>query len=446
MTIGDELWSCEMSRRDSVKLSGLVLGGLALGSTTALASDLIALAGIPAQGLGTGVDYWAPYVTKLGQHFATVNWRQPDAGVGSIQYATLRHFSKHRTFNRITRSHVHAQYQHVRLTELEPNASYVYRVTPSGTAGPFGIRAFRTMPGRGQFTFIVLCDSQAGSKYEETKRFKYVADAIAKEKNVLFLLHGGDIARFDDESKWTEFFQLADGMLAKFPIFTTIGNHEYHDRADQSGPPTAAVQYHSAFSVPLHYSFDCCGIRFISLNTPDPRIANGDDPQTSLALAQSQTPWLRAQLRGHNSGVFTIQHHPNWGYGRTGVNPNLQPWETLYHTYPIAASFAGHIHNYERIHVGGIPYLVLGTAGGPCEDIDPTKPAPAGYRFGETRKLGYLKVTVNPAKNTATARQITVGQVTGDDDNETPLIYSSPRVDDSFTFRLHAPRRRHRGR
>jgi hypothetical protein len=253
---------------------------------------------------------------------------------------------------------------------------------------------------------------------------------------VLFILHGGDYARFDDETKWTTFFELADGMLARFPMFTTIGNHEYHDYGNSAGPPTAAVQYHAAFDVPLHYSFDCCGVRFISLDSPDPTVANADDPQTSLALAQSQASWLRDQLRSARGGTFTIQHHPIWGLGRTTANANLQPWESLYHAYPISASFAGHIHNYERFEVRGIPYLVLGTAGGPCEDITPTDPAPVWYRRGETRKLGYLKVTVDPARNRAVARQIAVAEVTGDNDNETPFVYDAPVIDDTFSFPL----------
>jgi hypothetical protein len=436
----DGLWRRELSRRDCLKLSGLVLGGLALGSKPAFAESLFARAGVAPQRLGIGVDYWAPWVTKLSTTSATINWRGDVDSSGSIDYATSSYFKRHRRYSHTIASHAAAQYQHVRLGGLAPNAQYVYRVRPAGNAAVFGARTFRTMPLSGPFTFIVISDSQEGSKYEETDRFAYVAAAIAQEPDALFVLHGGDYARFDDETKWTTFFEVADGMLARFPIFTTIGNHEYHDYGNSQGPPTAAVQYNSAFDVPLHYSFDCCGVRFISLDSPDPANANEDDPQTSLALAQSQASWLRDQLRPAKRGVFTIQHHPIWGLGSTAPNPDLQPWETLYHAYPISASFAGHVHNYQRFRVEGIPYLVLGTAGGPCQDIDHTAPAPVWYRRGETRKLAYLRVTVDPARNKATARQIAVGQVAGDNDDETPLIYDSPVVDDVVSFALSTRR------
>jgi putative transposase len=188
--------------------------------------------------------------------------------------------------------------------------------------------------------------------------------------------------------------------------------------------------------MPLNYSFDCAGVRFISLNTPDPNNASGDDPQTSLALAQSQESWLREHLDNTMLGTFTIHHHPIWGYGRTTINSDLAPWETLYHTYNISANFAGHIHNYERFQVEGIPYFIVGIGGGECEDLNSTDPRPVWYKFGMTKRLGYLKVTVDPANNTATAQEISVAKVKEDNDNETPQIYNKPVINDTITFPL----------
>ena len=125
-----------------------------------------------------------------------------------------------------------AFYQHVPLTDLEPDTSYIYRVNFSDNPDVFGHRTFRTMPLSGPFTFIVISDSHA-----QEKRFKYVADAIAgNETDVLFILDGGDYASWDYEKYWTDYFTYADGMLAKFPLFTTIGNHEYHNHSHQGRP------------------------------------------------------------------------------------------------------------------------------------------------------------------------------------------------------------------
>lgn len=381
------------------------------------------------------VDYWAPWVTNPTKHSATINWKGASDGAGSVDYARSGYYAKHQRFEKTVASGTVGAYQHVNLVNLHPDTAYVYRVRPSDDEGAFGNRAFRTMPVSGPFTFIVISDSHA-----QEKRFKYVADAIAAhETDVLFILDGGDYAGWDDEVFWTTYFQYADGMLAKFPIFHTVGNHEYHNNGHPDGPPTEADQYHWTFDVPVHgalnYSFDCSGIRFVVLNSPDPNNANGDDPHTSLTLAESQSSWLKKQLHNDKLGTFTIHHHPIWDFGRATTNPDLQPWETLYHSYNISANFAGHTHNYQRYSVEGIPYFVVGNAGGKFADFTPGDPYAVWYRFGQTRQLGYLKVTVHPGKNRATAQEIFVAWVE-ENDSETATVYDPPVIADEVTFPL----------
>lgn len=129
------------------------------------------------------------------------------------------------------------------------------------------------------------------------------------------------------------YFHYADKMFSKFPLVTTIGNHEYHNAEHPEGPPTAAYHYHWSYDIPkngpLNYSFDCSNIRFVILNSPDPKDANGDDPQTSLALTESQAAWLANQLDNLMAGTFTIHHHPIWDYGKTTSAPNLRPWAAI---------------------------------------------------------------------------------------------------------------------
>jgi len=382
-----------------------------------------------------GGDYWAPWVTKTTTTSATINWQGETDGSGSIDYATANYYKEHNGFNKTVTAPTNSTFQHVPLTDLEPNTAYVYKVKPSGKEDVFSNRAFQTMPISGPFTFIVISDSQEGHHYTEGKRFKCVADAVAKETDILFVLHGGDYAGFDDETLWDTFFQVADGMLAKFAIFSCIGNHEYHNPAGESNPPTAADHYHWAYDMPLNYSFDCAGIRFVILNSPDPNNAgDGDDPQPSLALTESQAGWLRDQLDNPMSGTFTMHHHPIWDNGRTTADTSLEPWETLYHTYRISATFAGHTHNYQRFLVEGIPYFIVGNAGGRFADL--TGPAPVWFQFGGTRELGYLKVSVDPANNTATAQEIFVASVKDDDSDETPLVHDPPIIADTVTFPL----------
>jgi len=375
-------------------------------------------------------------VTKTTTDSATINWRGEDDGSGSVDYATSDYFDTHHSFENIISTTDAAAYKHVQLTGLKPNTSYIYRVNPSGKDESFDNRTFRTMPISGPFTFIVISDPQKGHDYDEKKRFKYVADAIEKEPDILFVLIGGDFNGHDSDSLWSQFFEVADGMLSKSAIFPTIGNHEYHNPNGGTNSPTAANHYHWAFDMPLNYSFDCAGIRFISLNTPDPNNANGDDPHTSLALAKSQESWLKEQLDNDTLlGAFTIHHHPIWDYYNTTANPDLEPWENLYYTYAISANFAGHTHNYQRYSIDGIPYFIVGNAGGRCADLTGAS-SPAGYKFGMNKTLGYLKVTVDPANNTATAQEWIVATVKDDDSKDKPDVYRTPEMIDSITFPL----------
>ena len=383
----------------------------------------------------TDDQYWPPWVTKLSTTEATINWRGAAAETGTVEYATAKYYNLHKKFNKTAAAQTAANYQHVPLADLAPGTSYVYRVRPSDNTDIFAVRSFRTMPTRGPFTFIVISDSQEGHHYGEAQRFKLVADAVAKEKDTLFILHGGDYARFDNESRWTSFFEVADSMLATTVIFPAIGNHEYHHSNGAAYGPTGADHFRWAYDMPLNYSFDCANVRFVVLNSPDPDNANEDDPQTSLPLAQSQADWLEQQLDNDSlAGAFAIHHHPVWDDNRTTINPDLAPWEDLYHTYKISATFAGHNHNYQRYQIGGIPYFIVGTAGGPCSDFSNTKAD--GYQKGAARQLGYLRVTVNPARNTATAQAVFVASVNKDDSGETPHVYDPPVIGDNTTFPL----------
>ena len=378
-------------------------------------------------------DYWAPWVTDLTTNSATINWRGADAGSGNVEYATAGYYDEHHEFQQTVTSGITGAYQHVAITGLEPNVAYVYRARPSDNADQFSNRVFKTMPVSGPFTFLVISDSHA-----QEKRFKYVADAIAKyETNALFILDGGDYASKDYEAYWSYYFQYGDGMLAKFPLFHAIGNHEYHNYDTNAVAPTDADQYHWTFDVTnngaLNYSFDCADIRFLCLNSPDPNNVNDEDP--TLAHTESQVPWLTEQLNNDMAGIFTIHHHPIYNYDKSGINTNLEPWEALYHTYDVSANFSGHVHSYQRFSVTGMPYFVVGNGGGIFINMDTNAPASKWFQYGATRKLGYLKVEVDPGNNTASAQEIFVAHV-ATNDSETATVYDPPVQADTVIFPL----------
>lgn len=89
-----------------------------------------------------------------------------------------------------------------------------------------------------------------------------------------------------------------------------------------------------------------------------------------------------------------------------------------------------------RYTTTGIPYFIIGNGGAKADDINASQPHPIWYVLNLSMQLGYLRVTVDPANNTATAWEITVGKVTKPDDNETPQLYNPPVINDTITFPL----------
>jgi predicted phosphodiesterase len=376
--------------------------------------------------------YWDPWVTGTGTTSATITWWQESPGSGwTVQYADASYYDQYGTFDHTVAdpSPDPASFHHVTLTGLAPGTSYRYLVVPQGTAGVFSARRFQTFPTSGPFTFIVISDTHANEQ-----RFRYVADAISNEKNVLFILDGGDYSSRDNVTEWTDYFTYASGMLANYSLMTAIGNHEYHNDAIDNLPPAEAYEYSNAFGTPLNYSFDCSGVRFIVMDSPDPQ--NPEDENPTPAHSESQASWLEDRLASSPSGTFVIHHHPIWTHGRATADAALQSWETLFHAYPISADFSGHIHTYQRFSVDGIPYVVVANAGGGFVTLtDDGKPTPPAFVYGTTKNLGYLRVTVDPANNTATADEYYVASLS-DYNATTAAVIHPPLLADHLVFPL----------
>ncbi len=352
----------------------------------------------------------------------------------TVAYATASYYDAHGKFDHSVPDPDPdpANFHHVLLTGLTPNTTYRYQVQAAGSDSPgnsqvFSVRKFQTFPVSGPFTFVVISDTHA-----QEQRFRYVADALANESGVLFILDGGDYASHDMESQWAYYYGYGDGMLANFSLYTSIGNHEYHNGTAEN-VSTDAYEYRNSFVCPLYYSFDCAGIRFVILDSPDP--ANPNDENPTRAHSEAQASWLKDQLDNTQSGTFVIHHHPVWTYGHASSDSALQSWETLFHTYNISAHFAGHIHTYQRFSVEGIPYFVVANAGGGFVSLTDGKPRPSSYVYGATKELGYLKVTVDQANNTAKADEYFVASLP-DYDSTTGTVISPPLLADTLTFPL----------
>ena len=172
-------------------------------------------------------EYWSPWVTKTNETTATINWHQDTNEGGVILFSNESFFNNTHSYDHTISYSGEDAFQHINLTGLEPDTVYRYWVQPSANPEVFqnGCR-FQTMPVDGPFSFVVISDSHG---YTYPARFKVVADSIANESDILFILHGGDHAAHDDTDQFGVFFNISANMLSKYTIFPSIGNHEYHD-------------------------------------------------------------------------------------------------------------------------------------------------------------------------------------------------------------------------
>jgi hypothetical protein len=351
------------------------------------------------------VPLWGPYLTAASETSMTVNWRTENATTGSVFYATEEYFDSHGTYNNVINDS-ERELHHVPLTELTPDTTYHYRLligeefTADHTFTTFGSDAF---------TFIVYGDTQEQlPSFTQLERHKLVADRIAAENDISFILHCGDlVGDVDNSEEWNRFFEVARSALAEIPIFPVLGNHEKN-----------STNYYNAFGVPEWYSFDCGNAHFAMLDS---------NLRTSV-----QADWLAEDLNNDATWKFAVFHHPpysssssHWG----GWLDLREAWEPVFVANGVNAVFNGHVHAYERCYENNIHYAVLGIGGGPSYMLAEEKIE--GYRNSMENTLGYARVTVNGDK--AFMEIIKVAEISG---GEVTYVYPPNTVFEKINLAL----------
>jgi hypothetical protein len=205
-------------------------------------------------------------------------------------------------------------------------------------------------------------------------RHKLVADRIAEEEDVSFIIHTGDLVfDGDDLEEWGRFFEAGRQMLDGIPIFPVPGNHEDY-----------SSNYYEIFGVPQWYSFDSANAHFSMLDSND-----GADLDVEAA-------WLANDLSGDADWRFAACHHPLYTSDRNhwGGDPDLRDhWEQVLMENGVNAVFNAHMHAYERYWENGIHHVVLGIGGAPCYELADEKID--GYRNSLEHTLGYARITID---------------------------------------------------
>jgi len=332
---------------------------------------------------------WGPYITGTNENSAVVNIKTNTASRVTVHYCTEAYYNANASYDNSASDNVYSLMHHVALSGLEAGTTYHYQVCYDREQT--GDLRFSTFPKSGPFSFIVYGDTQdEPPNFSQEERHKLVADRIAQEENILFVINTGDLVNDgNDAHNWDRFFDAIRLMATGTTIFPVHGNHDGNSL------------YFDIFGVSPYYSFDCAGSHFTVID--------------SVHRTPEQTEWLNTDLDNNMKWKFVFFHHPFYTSesNHFGGWENLRnEWEETFISRGVSAVWNGHIHAYERYLEKGIQYMVVGIGGGPYTTLDKVKFT--GYQKSFERILGYSKVSVDPVTGSVFIKVIKAAEISQD--------------------------------
>jgi predicted phosphodiesterase len=183
-----------------------------------------------------------------------------------------------------------------------------------------------------------------------------------------FVLHTGDVVyRVEENADAVEAFIAKyylpfSAVLHEMPIYPVPGNHEYDAAAIWGDDP----YYYAAFP-PLpgwisgsggelrqFYALELGSVQFIFLDTQEFWQEQG---------VGEQTLWLEERLKDNRFLIsIPVLHVPPFSSGLHASEGVIieRVWVPLFERYNVPLVLSGHDHNYQRLIVNGITYVISG--------------------------------------------------------------------------------------
>ncbi len=237
---------------------------------------------------------------------------------------------------------------------------------PAWRGTEWGGLAFRTPDYEsGHLRIGVIGDSGFG----ENVTFK-LADLMSASR-LDFIIHTGDVVyRMDEQpgdpflAYWLKYFLPLRPVLQSMPVYPVPGNHEYDYAAMWNGNP---FYYHVFPAAPgrpdsLHavdqnrrwYAVEAGMVQFLFLDSETVFGAPG---------RYEMQAWLEERLADDRFQFsIPVTHIPPFSSGKhseTGL-PFRQLWHDLFRDAGVPLVLSGHDHNYQRIEIEDVTYLVSG--------------------------------------------------------------------------------------
>ena len=356
-----------------------------------------------------------PVVSGTNQYSTVIRIVSDNPCTPSVRYANESFFSVSQDYDREVFSSSNGTQHAIQIASLEPATTYHYLTMGCGVSDID--RMFTTFPETGSCTFIVYGDTREQEPlYNQTERHKLVADRIAQEKDIRFVVNSGDlVSDSNDAAEWSRFFDATEKVRSMTTYTAVSGNHDSNRSL-----------FRQLFGTD-NTTFIDCG------NT---RIALLDSTEMSSMTLEDQAAWLESALRSYDGAKIVIMHYPAYSSDEKhyGGYENIQRiLVAAFQESGVRLVFNSHVHTFEQVDRNGITYITEARGGAPTYPLNSTR-IPGSVRSFENT-LGFSRVTVNPDSGMITIDVIRVADVSGDLRTVTK-IYPEGTVDAEIRYPL----------
>ena len=332
-----------------------------------------------------------------------------------VRYANDSYFSfSQKNYTHEIFSSTYGRNHTIGITDLEPGTQYHYQINGCGIQEID--RTFSTYPATGACTFIVYGDTREQAPvYNQTERHKLVADRIAWEQDIRFVVNSGDlVSNSSDPAEWSRFFNSMENLRSMTSYYAIPGNHD-----------TDRLLFRQLFGTDKTNFFDCGNTRIALLDSTD---------ESSMTL-EEQAEWLKSAFGSYKGAKVAILHYPVY----SSDEKHYGGWENIqrilvpaFQKSGVRLVFNSHVHAFEQVERDGITYITEARGGAPAYPLNKTR-IPGSVRAYENT-LGYSRVTVVPEVGMIWVDVIRVADVSTDLRTVTKIY-----PDDTVDARIRIP-------
>ena len=236
----------------------------------------------------------------------------------------------------------------VSLTDLEPGATYYYRVGDAERGWWSETGRVTTADGSNNTTFFHMADPQSQSEAQYERAWANITEtAFELYPDADFIVSTGDhVDNADNTKQWQWMFDTASEELMSTYLMPTAGNHETHGEfALYNNFTLPYAPENQDFSTGTYYSYDYNNVHIAVLNT--------NDLDENEALTEKQLQWLQKDMEESDAQwKFVSLHKAPYSHGSHYEDDDVcnirEQLQNLMPALGIDMVFQGHDHVYMR--------------------------------------------------------------------------------------------------